>query len=330
MLCYISSKMLRKLYYKVWSIIDYINGKININDDSEVISHKNLPYGNDLIYHNFDIHYPKNTQAKLPAIFNFHGGGYVAGKKEGNTNFCQELAKKGFVVFNIEYTPAGKRNKYFPTPIYEFFDCYKFITEETDIGDLIDYKNIFLSGNSAGGHIASLIANIQSNPDLKQAFNLPGGPQVKGTILVCPSFGVYNFKGMFLKREYHDVVFGPEKERSPLAEFTHGLEVTTDSYPPSLMLSVDGDMIVGAHRGRFLKMAKELKLSVRHYDVKSGFKLLHCSMVEHANQYPQCIDKIAQFINDAKENKFTEGVLREEIYEIPTAKQIKKTSEMIK
>ena len=116
---------------------------MKINDDKEVISHRNLPYGYDIIHHNFDVHYPRNRQGeKLPAIFAIHGGGYVAGKKEGNTKFCQELAKRGFVVFNFEYTPSGKLKKYFPTPVYEFFDFYKFMTEETDIGTLIDYDNV--------------------------------------------------------------------------------------------------------------------------------------------------------------------------------------------
>jgi len=308
--------MLRNLYYKVWSIIDYVSSKVKINDDSEVISHKNLPYGNDIIHHNFDIHYPKHRQGeKLPAIFVIHGGGYVAGKKEGTTKFCQELSKRGFVVFNLEYTPSGKEKKYFPTPVYEFYDFYKFMTEKTDIGDLIDYNNLFVAGDSAGAHIASLIANIQTNPILKEEFGVKGGPPIKGSIFICPSFGVYNFKGLFLKKEYHDVVFGPKKQRDPLSEYTHALEMTTDTFPPSIVISAKGDYVVGAHKNRFLKMAKELGLSVQHYDVCSGHKLFHCSMIEHADKYPICIDKITRFINDAKGNIFTEGVYTDRIFE---------------
>lgn len=315
--------MLRKMYFKVWSIVDHVKSKISIPDDNTVVSHKNIPYGNDLIYHNFDMHYPKNMQEKLPAIFNIHGGGYVTGKKEGNNHFCQELAKRGFVVFNVEYTPSGKRCKYFPTPVFEFFKFYKFLTEETDLCDVVDFNNMFLCGNSAGGHIASLIANIQTNPDLKQGFNLCGGPPVKGVIMICPTLGVYKFKGTFLQREFHDVVFGPKADRSPLAEFTHSLEVTTDAFPPSIMFSVDGDVIVGAHKNRFLKMAKELNLSVKHYDVKEGSKLFHCAMVDHAAEYPICMNAIADFVNDAKENKFGDGIQRGVIKEVVESKEEK-------
>ena len=322
--------MLRKMYYKVWSIVDHVKGKILIPDDNAVISHKNIPYGNDLIYHNFDIHYPRTTkimQEKLPAIFNIHGGGYVTGRKEGNNHFCQELAKQGFVVFNVDYTPSGKRNKYFPTPVYEFFDFYKFVTEETDLCELVDFKNVFLCGNSAGAHIASLIANIQTNPDLKQGFNLCGGPPVKGVVMICPSLGVYKFKGLFPKKEFHEVVFGPKEDRSPLAEFTHVLEVTTDAFPPSIMLSVNGDFLVGAHKNRFLKMAKELNLSVQHYDVSEGPQLFHCAMVDHAADYPKCMDVIAEFVKDAKQNKFVKGVQRDTIKELVGIKEAKAKEE---
>ena len=67
----------------------------------------------------------------------------------------------------------------------------------------------------------------------------------------------------------------------------------------------------------FLKMAKELGLSIKHYDVCSGHKLFHCSMVEHADKYPICIDKIAQFVNESTNNKFNEGISNEPIYENP-------------
>ena len=301
--------MLKKMYLKVWSTVDYFRGKALINDDSEIVSHRNLPYGNNIL--RFDIHFPKNMEGRLPTIFNIHGGGYVTGYKDGNNRFCQELAKRGFVVFNVEYTPSGMDNKYFPTPIHEFFKFYKFMTEETDLGTIIDFNNVFMCGNSSGGHIASLISTIQSHPILKQEFNLQGGPPVKGSILICPTFGVYNFNGMFLKKHFHDVVFGPLCDRDPLAEeLTHGLKVTTDSFPPSIMFSVKGDVIVGAHKKPFLKLAKELDLSVQHYQVTSGYELFHCSMVRYSKEYPKCMDLIAQFVNDAKENKFVSGVVQ--------------------
>ena len=128
------------------------------------------------------------------------------------------------------------------------------------------------------------------------------------------------FKGLFPKKEFHEVVFGPKEDRSPLAEFTHVLEVTTDAFPPSIMLSVNGDFLVGAHKNRFLKMAQELNLSVQHYDVCEGPQLFHCAMVDHAADYPKCMKKIANFVNDAKDNKFVKGILREPLREVVNQK----------
>lgn len=308
---------LKDVYLGLWVKVKKAKDKVTslIGCEKDVISYRNLPYGDDLIHHRFDVHYPKNMQGKVPAIFNIHGGGYVAGEKEGNTAFCQELAKRGFAVFNVEYTPSGRHGKYFPTPIYEFFEFYNFVVEGTDLFDNIDFNNMFICGNSAGGHIASLIANIQSNPILKREFNLTGGPPIKGSILICPTLGVYNFNGWFPKKEFHEVVFGPDSDKTPIAELTHGLKVTTDAFPPSIMFSVSNDFVVGAHRKPFLKMAKQLGISVQHYDVTEGYKLFHCSLIDHPEKYPICLDKIANFINDAKENIFVKGVKCAQIQE---------------
>lgn len=300
---------LTNLYNYFWEKVNKVRGTALLKEYSDVVSKRNIPYGLNIIRHRFDVHYPANMDGKLPTIFNIHGGGYIGGCKDGNDRFCQELAKRGFVVFNVEYTPSGMDNKYFPTPIYEFFKFYKYMINETDFASRIDFKNTFMCGNSSGGHVASLIANIQANPNLKQEFNLQGGPPVKGSILICPTFGVYNFNGMFPKKPFHEIVFGALTDRDPLAEdLTHGLKVTTDCFPPSIMFSVKGDVLVGAHKKPFLKMAKELDLSVQHYQVTAGYELMHCSMIRYSKEYPKCLDKIAEFVNDAKDNNFVKGV----------------------
>ena len=81
------------------------------------------------------------------------------------------------------------------------------------------------------------------------------------------------------------------------------------------MFSVKGDIIVGAHKKPFLNMAKTLGLSVQHYNVTEGHDLFHCSMIRYAREYPKCLDKIAQFVNDAKQNQFVEGVVFNQIKE---------------
>jgi len=308
--------MLTKLYHKIWKRIENEYNQRRTYNKSFVDSITDLIYGEDHKNNTYDVFYQQQfSKRRLPTIFMIHGGGYVSGTKEGATKLCQQLAEKGFLVFNVEYTKCDKEEKkYLPYQIYEFFKCYKHITS-TVYADLIDYDNIFIAGNSAGAHIAALIANVQSNPDLKMEYNLQGGPNVKGVILLSPCLGVYKFGGMFPQKQYFNVLFGEKSARSELYELTHNLEITTEAFPPSVMFSTKGDIVVGAHKIGFLELAKELHLSLQHYEICSGYKLFHSSMVEHADKYPLCIDKITEFVNDACNNKFVRGVKKYKLYE---------------
>ena len=308
--------MLRKLYHRIWKRIENEYNNRRTTEDGIVFAEKNLIYGKDFKNNTYDIFYKDNQCGRQPTIFMIHGGGYVSGTKEGSVKICQQLAKRGFVVFNIEYTKCDKEEKkYLPYQVYEFFKFYNHITTSSHYEEMIDYNNIFLAGNSAGGHIAALIANVQTNPEIKIEYNLTGGPLVKGVILLSPSMGAYKFGGLFPKEQYHNVLFGEKNERSELYPLTHNLEITTEAFPPTLMLSTKGDWVVGAHKRCFLSLAQELDLSVEHYEICSGHKLFHSSMVEHADKYPQSMNKIEEFIRNAQNNKFVSGLLNKKIFE---------------
>ena len=308
--------MLRKLYHRIWKNIENEYNNRRTTEEGVVFAEKNLIYGNDIKNNTFDVFYSDNISGRQPTIFMFHGGGYVSGTKEGSVKICQQLAKRGFLVFNIEYTKCDKEEKkYLPYQIYEFFKCYNHIVSSSKYEEMIDYNNIFMAGNSAGAHIAALIANIQTNSELKTAYNLSGGPTVKGVILLSPSLGAYKFAGMFPKEPYHTVLFGEKDERSHLYKLTHNLEITTEAFPPTIMFSIKGDWVVGAHKKCFLDLARQLNLSVEHYDICSGYKLFHSSMVEHADKYQLCIYKIENFIRKAKYNHFVKGLICEKLYE---------------
>lgn len=299
----------------MWENMNKNNKKYELDKDG-LVEFVNFYYGEDAKNNTYDVYYPQNGKERMPTIFMFHGGGYVWGQKENTSNFCKLMAKKGFVVFNIEYTKCDKEEKkYFPYPVYEFFKFYKNMTERTKFVDLIDFDNIFLAGNSAGAHIASLVASIQSNQELKLEYGLAGGPRVKGVILTSPSFGVYSFAGLFPKKQFHEVVFGEKAIRNPLYQYTHILRILTEDFPPTLMFSVKKDAVVGIHKKMFLELAEELNLSVQHYEFKSGFELGHSCMVAHPEKYPMCFDKIQEFVKNSKNNIFVDGVIKESLNE---------------
>jgi len=306
--------LLRDLYHKVWSKIDIIS-KNSHKNDCESIFTNNLKYGSNP-ENKFDIFLPENIDQRAPAVILIHGGGYISGNRLTTRTLCKQFADMGFVAFNFEYTKSDSMEaKYFPTPIYEFFEFYKYISTQTQFSKLIDFNNIYLFGDSSGAHIATLIANIQTNDNLKFDFNLQGGPKIKGLILNCPSFGIYKFMGLFPKTQFQEVVFGDSISRDPLCEITHNLDVMTNRLPPILMFSVKGDFVVGVHKKMFLKKARELNLSVEHYTISSGYHLFHSCLINNSRRYPKCIEKMKNFITEGCKNNFVSNVCTERIYE---------------
>jgi acetyl esterase/lipase len=289
------------------------NKRRNYNEGALI---QNEIYGPDAKNNRCDIFYPENLKGKNPTIIVIHGGAYIGGDIRSTRKLCKEFAQMGLIVFNFEYTKSDTlEQKYFPTPIYEFYDFYKHITSKRPLADLIDYDNIFLFGDSSGAHIATLITNIQTNDNLKFDYNLQGGPKIKGLILDCPSFGIYNFNNRYPKTAYHEVVFGSENKKNPLWEVSHNLDLLTNNLPPILMLSVKGDFVVGAHRKPFLEKAKELELNVEHYTISSGYRLFHSCMIGNIEYYPKCLKLMKNFIKKRYNNTYTPGVYDRAVYE---------------
>ena len=67
--------------------------------------HLNVPYvnhaGKELLMDIFEPMVESGTE--LPVIVNIHGGGLIGGSKNLSVGFCRQLAKRGYLVFSLEY-----------------------------------------------------------------------------------------------------------------------------------------------------------------------------------------------------------------------------------
>lgn len=304
--------MLKRIYHKFWVSDAKQTQKVNSKVDTpNVNSKKNIVYGLDGKNNLLDIHYPKDcVNKKLPTIFVIHGGGYVSGNKNDIDSYARLLADKGFCVVNVEYTKCdGKENKYFSDIIAEFYDMFDYVKNNPILNKHIDFNNIFLAGDSAGAHIASMVANIQTNPLLKSEFTEKEGPNVKGLIFASPLFGPYKFGGFApLKNEFEDVVYGKHNKKE-LSTKCHAFDSLSYDFPPTVMFSAYNDFVVGAHKKAFLQKAKELNLSVRHFEIKKGYKLFHDAVVKYPDYYSNCLNEIKKFVNDIVQKKNIEQEL---------------------
>ena len=113
-----------------WSKIEQISESKHRSDNDGALI-QNVIYGPDAINNRCDIFYPENLKGKNPTIIVIHGGAYIGGDIKSTRKLCKEFAKMGLIVFNFEYTKSDRsEQKYFPTPVYEFYDFYKHILKD--------------------------------------------------------------------------------------------------------------------------------------------------------------------------------------------------------
>ena len=157
----------------------------------------------------FDVFYAKPENRKDAVVIDIHGGFYIAGKSEFNRPFAEVFLKDGFDVVLIEY----RLNDRVRDVSDELRDCAAALDYlSLHAGELgLNKDRMFLTGDSAGGHLALYMAEGSGNP------SMPVRPEVfkpRGVLVNCPAydFGQYgdadgytnDFKEWFVGPRYQD------------------------------------------------------------------------------------------------------------------------------
>lgn len=135
-----------------------------------VISSRAPVFYGDVVYQlsynekqTLDIYLPtKSIYKKAPTVIFFHGGAWIAGRKE-SINFkrfndaVNQLRDLGYAVISPSYTLAEENQSPFPDCIQDAFDVLLWLEEYADLYDL-DTSNVGVFGESAGAHIALMTA----------------------------------------------------------------------------------------------------------------------------------------------------------------------------
>lgn len=120
-----------------------------------ITSHLNVPYLTDGDpKHLLDIYSPKNKTKPLAVLVHIHGGGWRKGDKKMMKTTGEFYASQGilFITPNYRLSPEVMH----PSHIEDCASALAWVfTHVTDIGG--DSRRIFLSGHSAGAHLAALL-----------------------------------------------------------------------------------------------------------------------------------------------------------------------------
>ena len=191
-----------------------------------VLKTKNIVYNtkHDL---RLDVYSPKKVDKPKKVLVFIHGGNWVHGKKSIYKFFGKGFAKKGIVTVIINYRLS--ENVTYDSLTINSAMAVKWVKQ--NIGQYNgDTNSIFVSGHSAGGHLAALIATDDSYFNKLNIRN-----PIKGTILI-DAFGLdmYTYlstnKSDYSKRYYSLFSQDPEiwKKGSPIFHLHKGM-------PPFLM-----------------------------------------------------------------------------------------------
>ncbi len=199
---------------------------------------------NDIFYtdsdhkhHRLDVYSPIGAIGLMPTIIDIHGGGWYYGDKDLNKIYCLNLAERGMRVVNISYRLTPEVG--FIDQIKDIFCALNYIYDNAERYG-IDKNNLFLTGDSAGAHLASMVANILEDPASQKAFGVSSNIKFNAIAYTCAAFKVSGLATTPIVKSYFKPWIGNAKKSPlfPYMDFRANLGNT-----PSLFITCDGDFL---------------------------------------------------------------------------------------
>ncbi len=231
-----------KICGKFWSMVEKSDAE-NIASQTEPEGIKricNIPYVDDgHPLHLMDVYYPENTEGTLPVIIDIHGGGWMYGDKELNKIYCLNLSKRGFVVFNMSYRLVPEVTVY--EQLKDVMDALDFIASHIEEYPC-DKNNIMLTGDSAGGMLATYAAALLTSDKLRSVFGTADpGIRLKTLLLTSPVASAKNKGAMSV---YTTKMWGKDYKKAPGYNYMNFEEILPlAEFPPVCLITSSGDIM---------------------------------------------------------------------------------------
>lgn len=195
---------------------------------------------------------PARAAGKLqPMVVYFHGGGWACYDKNLYDSLCGRLASMGFVVFNANYTLTPKGNA--ETIMRDAVQAVNVARKLAPMYNA-DPNHVVLMGDSAGAHIASLLAGMPlegENGDLQAS--------IKALALF---YGVYDLHSVqysnFPNLDVYVEALIPHSTPNYAEVLTQysPVQYVTPNYPPTFLASGEIDKL---HETQSKVFAEELQ-----------------------------------------------------------------------
>jgi len=197
-----------------------------------------------------DVYEPSPATSATPVVINFHGGGWVAGSREGSLLKLLPYMRMGFAVVNVEYRLA--KTALAPAAVEDTLCALQWVGRNAKQYNF-DLSKVVLTGGSAGGHLALATGMIPSDSPFTNQCALNGSwagayvnpaPKVAAVI---NWFGITDVADMLQGpnvRSYAVAWFGAMDGRMDLARRLSPLSYVRKDGPPVLTIHGDADPLV--------------------------------------------------------------------------------------
>ena len=153
----------------------------------EVVRNRRLPYAPGGRRFEMDVFHHQDKPANAPVLLQVHGGGWVIGEKDQQgLPLMLHMAARGWVCVAVNY-PLSPRARW-PEHLIGLKRAMQWIR-----GNVHEYGGdpsfVAVTGGSAGGHLAAMLALTADDKSLQ-----PGFEDVDTAVQACaPHYGVYDF-----------------------------------------------------------------------------------------------------------------------------------------
>ncbi len=242
-----------------------------------------------------DVYRAKGHEGVAPALLQIHGGSWSGGNKRQQARpLMHSLARRGWVCVAVTYplVPAAT----FPEQLVALKQALGWMrTHGTDLG--IDPERIAVTGGSAGGHLAALVALTAGDPRYQ-----PGFASVDTSVAAAvPMYGIFDLLNRQKTRDDFEIIpkallkARPDeaeelyREASPL-DRVHG------DAPPFFIVHGAGDSLVApAESALFARALRAVSGSpVLHVEVPGA---THAFDVIPSVRTQLVVDGIASFLD---------------------------------
>ena len=254
----------------------WLNPNIIFDDPRiEIIVDKEFHQENDLKL-KLDIYRPRSSKKFLPAILQIHGGGWISGSKRQAALLMSHMAAQGWVCFSAVHRFSPEI--VFPEHLIDIKRALNWIRKNSEKYG-VDPEFVVVTGGSAGGHLASLMALTQNLPEFQ-----PGFEKSDTSIQGCVSlYGVYEFIEPFndeklypAKAKLLEIVCGgtPKTKPDSFRKITPANWISSEN-PPFLLVQGDTDALISVNE------AKNFFDGLKAQNSKNC-AILNLPLVEHA------------------------------------------------